>query len=40
MAAVPRRECRGERGFSFITVHEAYTTTFGPVIERLGNEPG
>jgi hypothetical protein len=34
------RQRREELGFSFITVHEPYMTTFGPVIERLRNEPG
>jgi probable F420-dependent oxidoreductase len=30
------RQRREAFGFSFITVHEPYMTTFGPVIERLG----
>jgi probable F420-dependent oxidoreductase len=34
------RQRREELGFSFITVHEPYMTTFGPVIERLRNGPG
>jgi hypothetical protein len=34
------RQRREELGFSFITVYEPYMTTFGPVIERLRNEPG
>jgi probable F420-dependent oxidoreductase len=34
------RQRREELGFSFITVHEPYMKTFGPVIERLRNEPG
>jgi probable F420-dependent oxidoreductase len=34
------RERRERFGFSFITVHEPYMTAFGPVIERLRNEPG
>jgi probable F420-dependent oxidoreductase len=38
--AAQLRQRREELGFSFISVHEPYMTTFGPVIERLRNEPG
>jgi probable F420-dependent oxidoreductase len=34
------RERRQTLGFSFITVHEPYMTTFGPVIERLREGSG